>query len=195
MYWETTLPCNHLVIWLWIEITWSWQSYSFWTVWLYVFGEIWLGHDACKFLFVLFKLPYGIDMISPCVSIYGIEETIKVKKTSLILFGIKEKKCIVKNIFILFIIVGLITTSWSPLITCSPFISTFIYLTRFHSVSTFNWFIPLVDVQAITTFINLHVCLTFNPCLVHTSWDPPINVTLVIFWILQVFRTCKDNFI
>ena len=88
IYWETTLLCNHLVIWFWIETTWSWQSYLCSKVRFYVFGVKWIGHDAYTFIhFVLYSVWkwHALFMFS----IYCIEETTSVNKTSIILFGVK----------------------------------------------------------------------------------------------------------
>ena len=78
-----------------------------------------------------------------------------VEETYVILFGIyvKRNNCIVKTIFIVCL---LLLGGWprhdAPLITpCySPFLCTFIYLTRFHSVPIFNGFVPLVIIDDIT---------------------------------------------
>ena len=76
-------------------------------------------------------------------SMYDTEEKISVKKTSFILFVIKEKH--------VFIIVRETNTSGSPLISIlnSHFFRTFIYLMRFQSVSIFIEFILFVRVYAI----------------------------------------------
>ena len=93
-------------------------------------------------------------------SIYGIEESdVSGENLYYIIWYLKRKKCIVKNLFIMCLLLQRgINTPWIPLIIIcySIFFQTFIYLEIFHSVSIFKGFIMLVRIMLIHAFLNLH---------------------------------------
>ena len=138
-----------MVLCFWIEITWSWQSYFCLTVRFYVLGVKWLGHNDCNFYNKTLSSKWKWHALFVC-SIYDKEEITSVEKTSIILFCIKENQLCGENIYIVFVIVREMTTSWNFLMTISPFLWAFIQLKIFYSVSTFNGFSPLVMIHAIT---------------------------------------------
>ena len=74
------------------------------------------------------------------------------------------------------------------------FLWKFIYLTRFHSLSIFNRFIPLVSVMILHDFFNLHMWLILIHFLVSTLLGRDLwMLHWLMFLVLQAFLT-KDNF-
>ena len=140
---ERTLLCNPLVLCFWRNMNFSWRSY---------------------FLFILFQLPFGSDMLSSCTTLMVYRKSRLVKKTSIILCGVLKKKISYENYFIVCLLLSRrMTSSWNPFIYIfnSTFIWIFIYLVTFHFVPIFNGFIPFLRFMLFHAFIHLHVCLFF----------------------------------
>ena len=81
------------------------------------------------------------------------------------IFKEKQLHC-EKSSNLVFVILRGMTISWIPLITIcySPFTWRFIYSNIFHSISIYNGFLTLVNVDAITR-VHLLACLNnFNSC-------------------------------
>ena len=161
-----------------------WRENDFFTTLLlfihFVSASIWKWYD------IFMYSNYGID-----------ESDVSRENLCCIIWYLKRNNCIVKNIFIAcLLLLGETITSWSPLITLcySPFLRTFINLTRFHSVSIFNGFIMLVSVMLLHAFLNLHVWLIFIRVLVSNLLGRDLRMLRWLkFWILQEFLTCRDN--
>ena len=100
-------------------------------------------------------------------SIYGIEETTSVEKTSIILFGIKDKNWVVKTLYSVFIIVRKITMSWIPLMILVPLFGRLFSWQDLTLSQLSTGLFPWLEFNLSHAFINLHVCLKFNSCSVY----------------------------
>ena len=79
MYWETMYSCNPLVVCFRREMNMSWRSY---------------------FLFILFHLTYGNDILSSCITFMIYRKWPQSRKLLLYYVVLKRNNCVVKNIFI-----------------------------------------------------------------------------------------------
>ena len=88
------------------------------------------------------------------------------------------------------------TASWSPLIIIcySPFLGTFIPLARFHYVSIFHRSILFLNVMLLNAFFYLRVWIIWILVLVSNLFGRDLQILRwLMFCILQVFITCRDN--
>ena len=152
---EVTSWCNHLVLCFRRKMTLSWHYY---------------------FLFILFQLPFGSDLISLFNPFMVHGKAASVNNTSAILFGIyvNRNNCIAKAIFIICLLLHMRNEHITQTLTTLCFHSclwTLIFLKIFHSIPIFNGFILLVRIYAIT-YLNLIACMiNVYPFLVFNLLD------------------------
>ena len=116
--------------------------------------HFWKWHSLLVFTFMVIEENYVSSRKTPCYIIWYL-------KRNQLIFS--------ETIFIVCLLfLGGTDTSQIPLITIFivTLFGTFIHLTRFHYISIFNRFIPLVRVMLLNTFLNLHAWLILIHALV-----------------------------
>ena len=136
------------------------------TVWFYVFGEKLLCHDARTF----FCLRYGSDVLSSCIPFMVDRKWPQSRKYLLYYVEINKNNCIVKNLFIVFL---LSLGGWPHHESLKQLFAVVLFLWSLFSWQYFTMSQFSTGLFYCWEFILLHVvndlylCLTFNTCLVY----------------------------
>ena len=151
-------------------------------LWFYVLWEKRLFHDTLNFYACCFSLNLEVTWSLNVFHLWYIGKRCQQRKNISIIWYLKRNNCIVKNIFIVCLLLPRgMTTSWIPLINIFivPFFGhlfIWIYLNMYKILTgSFFWqaLIPL------NKFIKLHVWLLLIPVWCLICWARPENVTLV----------------
>ena len=153
------------------------------TVGLYKFQREMASPWHSYFLFIYIfhlKVTFSLHVFYLCY----IGKTTSVSKTSLIIFFIyRETTALWKLFYCVFIIVSVMTTSWSPiyksllyLLLLRRLFSWRDFILSQFSMGLFCWWVIIL----LHAFNNLHACLTFHTGFVSNLLEVrPKNVTLV----------------